>query len=70
MTNAQSLVRSQGIMIETFNGDTKKNPAYTAMVEASKELRAMEALFGLNPSARGGLDVGKKKEQSFTSRRR
>jgi len=69
-TDAVSIIRSQGVVVEDLSGNQKKNPACTVLNEASKEIRALETLFGLNPSARGGLDVGKKKNESFDSRRR
>ena len=66
LRSAQKEVASMGITIITDQGSIVKNPALTAVNEASKQMASFGAMLGLDPSSRGRLMGGppeKKKNQ-------
>lgn len=71
--DAHDDVARYGSTIEGRHGTVVRNPATTTLFEVCRELRQLENGFGLNPAARGKIDLGSKgakKEEDFTSRRR
>jgi len=62
LVEAQAAVRSMGhLLVEHHDGFdvVKRNPAVVTVENASKELRAWAAEFGLTPSAEGRLSGGR-----------
>ncbi len=65
---AQTEVDHYGILMCSDKGEYKKNPAVTAVAEASRELRGLSAQLGLDPASRTRINVGKQdseKPKSF-----
>lgn len=56
---AQKEVDHFGVLLCDDNGAYKKNPAFTAVTEASRELRGLSAQLGLDPASRTRINVGK-----------
>ena len=52
---AEEEVNKHGIIIETKQGDGKKNPAFTIINEAKTQMMKYGALLGLDPSSRTRL---------------
>lgn len=64
---AQKEVATEGIVVMGSQGGPVKNPALTAMNEASKQMATFGSLLGLDPSSRARLTGGggKNKGNSF-----
>jgi P27 family predicted phage terminase small subunit len=53
---AQLEVDNRGVLLCSEKGEYKKNPAITAVTEASRELRGLSAMLGLDPASRTKVD--------------
>lgn len=56
-------VATHGVLVESSSGELKKNPAITAVKDASGDMRAFGSNLGLDPASRSRLVVGNKKSQ-------
>ena len=67
LRKSQQEVAMMGITLTTDSGGVIKNPALTALNEASKQLAQFGAMLGLDPASRSRLmgDGGKKKGNAF-----
>ena len=65
--SAQKEVAMLGVTMTTDQGSVIKNPALTALNEASKQMATFGAMLGLDPSSRGRLTGGngKPKDNPF-----
>lgn len=61
---AQKEVVENGPTLGTAQGSTIKNPALTAVNEASKQMASFGAMLGLDPSSRGRLGGGGNKPKT------
>ena len=52
-------IRDNGITLESPTGNQVKNPACSAMKEASTSMRGLAATLGLEPASRSKIDTGK-----------
>lgn len=59
-------VEKYGTFVENGNGGLSKNPAFTVLNEALKQMTTFGALLGLDPSSRQRL-IGKVDEQNHNS---
>lgn len=59
---AMEIVHSEGPVIETEKGQ-QKHPAVNAAMDASREMRGLSGLLGLDPASRGKIECATKPDE-------